>query len=147
LNQAISLEPKVPNPYYCLATMFNNAGKAGEALATLEQMFEAAEFDDARTADLRKECRKFHLSRGKAVVPHIVALELESLRMEHEAREAGRAYILRYMHECPERAGAIEEHARQLAQGDIGGTEARTFVAKVTDTLSPCLPGRNAHLP
>ena len=60
-EQAITLEPRHPNPYYGLATLLNDAGKSAESLATLDRMFDAAECGDARTADLRKECREFHL--------------------------------------------------------------------------------------
>ena len=49
---------------------------------------------------------------GKAVVPHIVALELEALRMAYEARQAGKACDLRYVSDSPERAKAIEEAGR-----------------------------------
>ena len=202
-EQVISLEPKHPNPYYGLATLLNDAGKPAEALATLDRMFGTADFDDARMADLRKECREFHLrisaqvaeaehdrlwkivlacrdevaritaiplelvednsledttaasvpawrgnsgkhivrynSRGQAVVPHIVGRELEAIRMEHEARQAGKACGLRYVSANPERAKVIEEHVRDLARSGADEAEARAFVTKVTDTLMPRL--------
>jgi tetratricopeptide (TPR) repeat protein len=74
-------------------------------------------------------------SLGKAVVPHIVARELEAIRMEFEARQVGKACSLRYLNGNPDRAKVIEEHVRLLAQDGIGGADARAFVAKVTDTL------------
>jgi len=198
-EQAIALDPKPPNPYYGLAMLLNDAGKPLESLAILDRMFDAAEFDDVRMADLRKECREFYLrlsaqvadtehdriwnavlayhdqiakitafpvdliednsledttatsvpawrgtfgrhvvrynSRGKAVVPHIVARELESIRMEYEARQGGRAYELRYVSDNPERTKVIEEHIRHLARNGTGEADATGFVAKVTDTL------------
>ena len=198
-EQVIALEPQQPNPYYGLATLLNDAGKTGEALATLEQMFDAADFDDVRVTDLRKECREFLLrvsaqvadtdherlwktvlayrdevasitgfpvelvvdndledttatsvpawkgagrhvvrynSRGKPVIPHIVARELEAIRMEHEARQVGKACDLAYAGDNPDRTKAIEEHVRRIANGD---PKVRDFVAKVTDTLMPRL--------
>ena len=201
-EQAIGLAPKVPNPYYGLATLLNDAGKPRESLAVFERMFDTAEFDDLRMADLRKECREYFLrlnahvaesdhepmwqavlscrdelaqitalpvelvednsledttaisvpawrgdngrhvvrynSKGQAVVPHIVARELETIRMEHEARQAGKVFGLRYVKSNPERSEAIEAQVRRVSQGS-DESEARAFVTKVTDTLMPRL--------
>ncbi len=68
---------------------------------------------------------------GKAVSAHIVARELELIRMEHEARQAGTACLQTYAVNSPERAKAIEEHGRH------GTANAQAFIAKVTDTLMP----------
>jgi len=194
-EQVIALEPKQPNPYYGLATLWNDTDRPGDALATLDRMFDAADFEDARVADLRKECREFYLrvsarvadtehaclwkhtlayrdevagitgfpveliedncledttaasvpawkgdgkhivrcnSRGKAVIPHIVARELEAIRMAHEARQAGKACDLAYAGDSPERTKAINDHARRLVSAD---PQVHDFVAKATDTL------------
>jgi|GEM_PF-833262 len=74
-------------------------------------------------------------SRGKSVVPHIVARELEAIRMEYEARQVGKAYGLRYLNENPDREKAIEDHVRHLARNLNGEAEARAFITTVTDTL------------
>jgi tetratricopeptide (TPR) repeat protein len=194
-EQVIALEPKQPNPYYGLATLLNDSDKPADALATLDRMFDAADFEDARVADLRKECREFFLrvsaqvaetdheqlwrtvlayrdevasitgfpvelvedndledttatsvpawkgadrhvvrynSRGKPVIPHIVARELEAIRMGHEARQAGKACDLAYAGNNPERTKTIDDHVRRLASGD---PQVRDFVTKATDTL------------
>ena len=75
-------------------------------------------------------------SRGKPVMPHIVARELEAIRMEHEARQAGKASDRAYASDSPDRATAIEEHVRRIAGGD---PKVRAFVTKATDTLMPRL--------
>lgn len=72
-------------------------------------------------------------SRGKAVVSHIVARELEAIRMEYEARQSGKACGLVYLNGNPERTRIIAEHVRGLVRDGAG--EAQAFVAKVTDTL------------
>ena len=203
-EQAIALEPRHPNPYYGLATLLNDTGKPSDSLATLDRMFDnMAAFDDARTADLLKECREFHLrvsaqvadadhdqlwrvvltyrdevagntsipidlvednsledttaasvpawrgtggrhvvrynARGKPVVPHIVCRELEAIRMEHEARQAGKACDLRYDGCNQERAKVIETHVHRLVRSGTGEADARACVTKVTDTLMPRL--------
>ena len=78
-------------------------------------------------------------ARGVAVIPHVVARELETIRMEHEARQAGKACDLRYACDNPDRTEAIEAHARLIARGGFDESEARAFVTKVTDTLMPRL--------
>ncbi len=60
-EQAIATDPKLPNAYYGLAMLLNQTDKQVEALATLERMFDGAEWGDVRTAELRNECREFYL--------------------------------------------------------------------------------------
>ena len=74
-------------------------------------------------------------TRGKPVVPHIVARELETIRMDFEASQVGKGCYFQYLdnNDIPgnsERAKLIEDHVRLL-----GSMDARTFVAKVTDVL------------
>ena len=78
-------------------------------------------------------------SRGKAVVPHIVARELEAIRMEFEARQVNKAFSLRYLNDTgnSQRTKIIEDHVRNLIRGMSSSetVDAGNFVAKATDTL------------
>ena len=74
-------------------------------------------------------------SCGKAVVPYIVVRELEAIRMEHDARAAGKGCDVNYVADNPDRTKAIEDHIRMLCRAGLNEAEIRPLTPRIVDGL------------
>ncbi|MFC1461670.1 tetratricopeptide repeat protein [Verrucomicrobiota bacterium] len=74
-------------------------------------------------------------SRGKPVVPYIVVRELEAIRMEYEARAAGKGCEFHYVADNSDRTKVIEDHLRMLSRSGVDESEVRPLIPKIVDGL------------
>jgi Tfp pilus assembly protein PilF len=121
-EQAIAADPRVPNPYYGLATLFSASDRTADAWQQLEAMFSTATFTDPRSLEILEESRRLYL--------HLAA-QVADLQSEQAMQ-----WVVQYRERV---AGDLGTAIELLSDDSLGSTSAKAAYDWERQGLGHCI--------